>query len=56
MGIKQYKVRVTLRTFDGLSIVRETNITSLRATDAKYRAGIVLRKPGQSVVSAEVVK
>lgn len=54
--MRQYRMQVTLETASGQRIVRPVTLTAQRASDAKYRAGIVAPKPGQKVVGVAVVR
>jgi hypothetical protein len=56
VGINKYTVKVTIKGRNGLTIERTVTLSALRASDAKYRAGIVAVKPGQAVLNTVVVK
>lgn len=52
--MRRYRMKVTIKTFDGTIIERPIELTSQRATDAVYRARLVAPKPGQRVLAVAV--
>jgi hypothetical protein len=56
MGTKQYRMQVTLLGKSGIVLTRPVTLTDRFESNAKYRAGRIVAKPGQTVLNVEVVR
>lgn len=51
-----FRMKVTLMGKSGIILTRPVTLTDRYESNAKYRAGVVVAKPGQTVLYVEVVR